>query len=67
LDRAVIEANIKKRVHRKTSAAEQARLKEIEAFEFDGKDGWPEANETGSATRCSTLGFKNMFRGWRLH
>jgi len=25
--------------HRKASAAEQARLKEIEAFEFDGKDG----------------------------
>ena len=63
----MIEANAKKRIHRKASAAEQARLKEIEALEFDGKDGWPEANEIGFATRCSTLGFQNMFQGWRLH
>ena len=38
-ERTVIEANIKKRVHRKASAVKQARLKEIDAFEFDGKDG----------------------------
>ena len=38
-ERTVIEANIKKRVHRKASAVKQARLKEIDALEFDGKDG----------------------------
>jgi len=42
-ERAVIEANIKKRANQKASAAEQAKLKEIEALdlvslEFNGKE-----------------------------